>query len=110
MPIGAATAWEQALPQLSATAPKIVVHRLSGHFGQLEANRMTGLPLPDSRSVKRVSVGCHVLDAQSDEIAPAQLAVDGEIEERQVSYAPLQPQSGADGPNMADPQWRLRAP
>ena len=109
MLIGAATAGKQALAKLSAADPKVVVHRLPGHLGQLEANRTTGLALPDVGAVNRVAVGCHVVDAESDEIAPAQLAIDREIEERQVSHAPLQLQSGTDGPDMADPQWRLRA-
>ena len=38
MPIGAATAWEQALAKLSTADAKVVVHRLPGHLGQFEAN------------------------------------------------------------------------
>ncbi len=108
--IGAATAWEQALAEPSAADAKVVVERLPGHFRQLEANRPTGLPLPDVGAVNRVAVGGHVIDAESDEIAAAQSAIDGEIEERQVPFTPLQLQSGTDGPDTADPQRWLRTP
>jgi hypothetical protein len=110
MSIGSATAWEQALAKLSAPDPKVVVQRLLRHLGQLEANWPTGLALPDIGAVDRVAVGRHIIDLESNEIAAAQLAVDGEIEERQVPHAPLQLQSGTDGPDMANPQWWLRAP
>jgi hypothetical protein len=59
------------------TDPKIVVERLPRLLGQLEPNRPTGLPLPDIRSVDSVAIGCHVIDAERDEIAAAQFAVDG---------------------------------
>jgi hypothetical protein len=96
MPIGSATAWEQALAKLSTADPKVVVHRLPRHFGQLEANRATGLPLPHVGAVNRVTIGRHVVDAESNEVATAQFAIDGKIEQRQVAYAPLQLQSGTD--------------
>jgi hypothetical protein len=72
--IGATTAGKWTLANLSATDPKVVVHhRLPGHLGQLEANRPTCLALPDVGSINRIAVGCHVVDAESHEIAPAQL-------------------------------------
>ena len=100
--IGSATACEQALAKLSTADPKVIVHRLPRHFGQLESNRAAGLPLPYVGAVNRVTIGRHVVDAESDEIAAAQFAIDGEIEQRQVAHAPLQLQSGPDGPHMAD--------
>src|SRR5262245_60787952 len=76
--------------KLSIADPEVVVHRLPGHLGQLEANWSAGLALADVSAVDRVAVGCHVIDAESDEVAASQLAVDGEIEERQVPHAPPQ--------------------
>jgi len=52
----------------------------------------------------------YVIDTKRDQIAPAQRAVDGEIEERQVPHTPLQLQSATYGPDVADPQWWLWAP
>ena len=60
--------------------------RLPGPLGQLEANWPAGLVLPDIGTVDRVAVWCHVIDAQSDEVAASQLAVDGQIE---IPHAPL---------------------
>jgi hypothetical protein len=81
MPIRAATAREQALAKLSAADPKVVVHRLPGHFCQLKAYRPTGLALPNVGAVSRVAVGCHIIDAKSNKIAAAQFAIDSEVEE-----------------------------
>jgi hypothetical protein len=109
MPVGATTAWEQALAKLSVADAKVVIQRLTGHLRQLEANGPASLPLTDVGAVNCIAVGRHVLHAQSDEVATTQLAIDGQIEERQVANAPFQLQPGADGPDMADPQRRLRA-
>jgi hypothetical protein len=87
------------LTKFSAADPKVVVQCLPGHVGQLETNRPTGLALPGVCAVNRVAVGCHVIDVERHEIAAAQLAIDGEIEERQVADASFQLQSGTDGPH-----------
>jgi len=96
MVFGLPATWEQALANLPAAHPEMVIHRLPRHFGQLKPNRPTGLALPDVGAVNRVAVGCHVIHEKSDEIAAAQLAVDGEIEERQVAHASLQLQPRTD--------------
>jgi hypothetical protein len=44
---------------------------------------------------------CHVIDAESDEITAAQLAIDRKVEHRKIARAPLQLQLGADGPDVA---------
>ena len=84
--------------------------RLTGHLRQLKANGTAGLPLTDVGAVNRVAVRGHVIDSESNEIAAAQLAIDCEVEERQVPHAPLQLQSGTDGPDMTDPQRWLWTP
>jgi hypothetical protein len=80
MLIGTAAARGQALPWIPAAGPQIVVQRLPCHLCQLEPNRSTGLPLPHVGAVHGVTVGRHVIDTESDEIAAAQLAVDREVE------------------------------
>jgi hypothetical protein len=69
--IGAATSEEQALTELATADPKVVVQCLSGYFSQLEANWPAGLALPNVGTVNRVAVGCHVIDAESNEITTA---------------------------------------
>jgi hypothetical protein len=54
-------------------------------LGQLEANRSTRLLLTDAGSVKRVTIGRDITDAQRNEIAASQLAVDREVEECQIA-------------------------
>jgi len=107
--IWTATAGKQALTELSTADLKIVIQCLPGYFGELKPNGPASLALPDVGAINRVAVGCHVIDAKRNEITAAQLAIDGEIEERQVPYAPLKLQLGAYGPDMADSQWRLWA-
>jgi hypothetical protein len=60
--------------------------------------------VPDSRPVDGIAVGDDVIHAQGDEIAAAELAVDGQIEHRQVTGALLKLQLRAYRPNVAWPQ------
>src|SRR5262249_24946134 len=98
--------------RLSAATAKILIHRLPRLLGQLEANRSTRLLLADAGPVKRITIGRDVTDAQRNEIAASQLAVDREVEERQVAQVPLQVQLGADlsHPYLTRSKPRLRRP
>jgi hypothetical protein len=61
------------------------------------------------RISKRISIWSNVLDLEGDDIAAAQLAVDGHIEQRQIADSFLDLQLGADRPDMLWSQWRLCA-
>jgi hypothetical protein len=52
-----------------------------------------------------MAIGGHVIHAEGNEIAAAQLAVDGEIEQRQVTHALLKFQLRAYRPTWL--QWRF---
>ncbi len=80
----ALAAGEQELAGLLMGQSEMVVDGLPGLLRDLEFHGTTCLPLADCRSVYGVTVGRDVLDLQSHHIASAQLAVDGEIEERQI--------------------------
>ena len=58
-------------------------------LGHLESNRPAGLLLADRCTVDRMSMRRNVLDLDRDDIAPAQLAVDRQIEHRQVARTSL---------------------
>jgi hypothetical protein len=93
--------------------PRPVARRYSSsecrvHLGQFESDGPAGLALADGGAVDGVAVGRHVIDAQRHEIAAAQLAVDGEVEQGQVSGTPLQLQLRPDGPHVTGPQRWLR--
>jgi hypothetical protein len=48
----------------------------------------------------RLAVRRNVFDPQGDNIAASQLAIDGEVEHRQVTGSLLNLQSGPNGPNV----------
>jgi hypothetical protein len=48
-------------------------------LGQFEPHRPTGLPLAHVGAVHCVAVRRHIIDAQCDEIASAQFAIDRQI-------------------------------
>jgi hypothetical protein len=54
-------------------------------LGQLELHRATCLLLPDCSPVCRIATRRNVIDLERDDIATAQLAVDGEIEQSEVA-------------------------
>jgi hypothetical protein len=55
-----------------------------------ELHRPVGLPLHDYGPRANPVAAAHVADAQVDEIAPAQLAVDAQIQQRKIPSASLQ--------------------
>jgi hypothetical protein len=60
----------------------VLVDRLARLLGDLEPDRATGLALPNGRTVDCVAMWRDVLDLEAHHVAPAQLAIDREIEER----------------------------
>jgi len=52
---------------------------------ELELNRATGLLLSNRRTVDGAASRRNILDSKRDNVAAAQLAVDGHIEQREVS-------------------------
>jgi len=94
---------EQELPRPPSFQLEVVVNRLPGLFGDLEPDWAPGLPLSNSRPVEGVAIRRHVLYAYGDDVAAAQLTVDGEIEHCEVTCAPVELQFGPDGPDVALP-------
>jgi hypothetical protein len=74
-----------------------------------EPDRKTGLVLPNGRAVGCITVWCDVLDLHAHQVARAQLAIDRQIEERQVPCAPCQLQPRPNGPNVLRLQRWLRS-
>jgi hypothetical protein len=69
-------------------------------FGDLELDRPAGFPLNDRGTVSHLAANANVVDAQAHEIAPAQLAVYGQIEQREVAPASLKLEPNADCPDL----------
>jgi len=92
----APTPGKQKLSGLPSGQPQVIIDRLTGLLGKLEPHRVAGLPLANGCSVERVAVRRHVIHANGDNIAAAQLTVDGEVEQGEVTHAPIELQLGPD--------------
>jgi hypothetical protein len=66
----------------------------------LELHRSLGLFLHDDRAGSNVTALNHVVDVKPDQITPAQLAVDGEVEQREFPGPTTQLKSDSDGPDL----------
>src|ERR1043166_6759834 len=80
-----APAGKQDLARLSSRSSEVVIDSLPGLFGQFEPDGLSGLLLPHCRAIDDITPGSNIFDFQSDDIASAQLAIDGEIEHRQIT-------------------------
>src|ERR1700694_1855719 len=76
-------------------------------LGDLKLHRPLRLLLHDDRAGGDMTALDHIMDAKSDQIAPAQLAVNGEVEQCKFSGSMIQLQSNPDGPDLFQFQWRL---
>src|ERR1700731_4655 len=94
---------EQKVAGLSVGGADVVIDRLPGLFGHLEPHGHAGLLLAHRRAFNGVSVRRNVLDLESDDIATAQLAVDRQIEHRQVALAVCDLELGPDRPDVLWP-------
>jgi hypothetical protein len=87
----------------------VVVDCLPCLLRQLKPDWPTGFLLANCRAIDCIPTRCNILDTKCDDIAAPQLAVDCEIEHRQVAYPPVHLQPGTDRPDMLRPQRRLLA-
>src|ERR1022692_2322008 len=94
---------EQKIVGLSVRGADVIIDRLPGLFGHLEPHRHAGLFLAHRGTLDGVTVRRNVLYLEGDDIAPAQLAVDRQIEHRQVALAVRDLELGADRPDVLWP-------
>jgi hypothetical protein len=98
--------------EIAGTIParrKVLVDRLARLLGNLEPDRKTGLVLPNGRTVDGIAMWRDVLDLEAHHVAATQLAIDREIEERQVPHPPCELQLRPNGPDVLRLQRWLRA-
>ena len=98
---------EEEFAWFLAGGSQVVVNGLPGLLGDFEPDRNAGLFLPDGGAVDGVSMGRDVVDLERHDITASQLAVDGEIEYRQVSSTSFDLEFGPDRPDMLWPQRGL---
>ena len=80
---------KEKLTGLPAGQPQVVVDCQSRLVRQLEPHGPAGLLLPDGRAVHGVAARRHIVDADGDHIAAAQLAVDRKVEEGEIRESAL---------------------
>src|SRR5450631_4947100 len=85
--LGTTTACEQELAGLLVGGPQIFIDRLAGLFGQFKSDRSAGLLLTYGCAIRSVSARGDIVDFDRHDIAATKLAVDREIEHREVSDA-----------------------
>jgi hypothetical protein len=85
------------------------LQRGAGLLHDLELNRTPGLVLDNRRPVSHAAARGDIIDPKTDEIATAQLAVDGEVKQREIALAVLNLRSDANGPDLFRPQGTLLA-
>ena len=86
-----------------------ILQRGSSLFRDLELNRPTGLVLDDGRPGSHMAADGDIVNPKADEIAAKQLAVDSEVEQRQVPFAVLDLKSDANGLDLFRPKRALLA-
>jgi hypothetical protein len=91
---------EQELARLLTSRSDVVVDRLAGLFRQFKPDGPPSLSLTDGCPVGTIAIRSNVLDLESDDIAASQLAVDGQIEQRQIAGSLLDLEFGPDRPDV----------
>jgi hypothetical protein len=100
-------AWEDVVLGGAATPAEPGEQAVAGLLRQLELDRLPRFLLDDGRAVAGGGVHDQIGDPQPDQVAAAELAVDGQVEQGQVAEPPLPLQVEADGPDLLGPEGRL---
>lgn len=98
------TAGEQVAPPREPRLGHPGSHCFAGLLGQLEAHRLAGLLLDYARPRQDMAPVGNVLNLQTHQITGPEHAVDGEVEEGQLTCLPGQLQAGALGPDLLELQ------
>src|ERR1700753_3830320 len=88
-------------------ADQIVIDSLAGLLAQFKSNRPSGFLLSDRCAIRCVPAGGNILDPQGYDITAAKLAINRQIEHREVAYAAFHLELGPDRPNVFRSQRRL---
>jgi hypothetical protein len=102
-------AWKEVLLRLQMSCRDLGGDQVPRLLRDLKLHRSPGLLLHNNRPGGDVTALDHIMNAKADQIAPAQLAVDGEVEQREFPGPMIQLQSNPNGPDLLQLQWRLLA-
>ena len=88
---------------------KVLIDCLAGLLRHLKSNGPARLLLPNCRAIDRMAVRRNVIHFQPNDVAAPELAVDRQIEQREIALPSFELQLAADRPNVFRAQWRLCA-
>jgi hypothetical protein len=94
------TAREQISALASVEGGEPLADSSTGLIGNLELHRPASLLLNDGRAIANSPASEHVIDPQPEEIAAPELAVDGEIEHREIAFSTLRLEPHPDCPDI----------
>jgi hypothetical protein len=84
-----------------------VLQRCARLLGDLELHRTASLVLDNCGPVSHVTTCADVIDPKADKVAAPELAVDVEVEQREIACAVLDLKSDTNGPDLFRPQGTL---
>src|SRR5437868_5543014 len=87
----------------------MVVDRLPSLLGDFKSDRPACLALADACPIRCVAVWGDIVDFQAHNVAAAKLAVDRDIEERQIASSAGDLKPGPDRPDVFGLEWRFGA-
>jgi hypothetical protein len=94
------TAREQVLTSSATGLGQPISDSASGLLGDFELNRSARLLLDYRRSIADRPARAHVVDFEPNQVAAPELAVNGQIEHREVAFSTLQLEPHPDCPDI----------
>src|SRR5712671_2588752 len=92
---------KEVSPAPGTTTGKPILNRCACLLGNFELNRPTCFLLNHRRSVSHPAADTHVIGLQPDEITTPKFAVDSKVEQREVTFSPLQLEPDPYGPDIS---------
>ena len=89
-------AWKKKASITDFEYRQSILDRRPSLLRQFELDRPAGLLLDDRCAVAQSAADAHIVDLQTDEVAPPQFAVDRQVEHREVPFARLDLKAGPD--------------
>ena len=98
-------AWEEMDASAHRRAANPVPDRVARVFRHIELNGPTSLALDDGDTLSDTFANYEIRDFQANKVTTAQLAIDGQVEQRQIPEVSNELKPGTNGPNLL---WEQR--
>src|SRR5229473_1469064 len=98
--LGSTTTREQEFAGSFVGGFQVIIDGLAGLLAQFKSDRPPSFLLSNRCAIRRVAAGGDILDPDSDDITAAKLAVDRQIEQREVASAAFDMELRSDRPDV----------